>query len=954
MKEIITNFQLNNLADLLIKQIKNRKEIFNTFTIVFPNMKMQQWFKAYWLKTQDDVLMNVSFVNIDEMLINLIKSNKNYRLLSKETLKSLIIKHLSNINLLDEETKNYLYDNKIINPIKLYDLANELSSLFIEYENDLFELEESSFQKKLYDEVLKDATNNNLATLSYIYNNKIELNVMDETLFFFGFITFNKLHEKIINEYSNNANVIIYMLKHDPNYNKDYYLFSSPSKLREIEVVHSSICSLLKNDDVSYSDFLILANDISEYEAVITRTFNQDNINFLNVPFVINDVKKEESEVSVGLKKLFEIFNKDFYTRLDFFELINNKDIMLARNISKEDIDNFASSIIAMNIYRDKPTSDDWDYVKKRVLFSKISNLNDINENIIELSDKSYLPYSNISFNDESIVKFVKLIDDIKSFKDVLSMSSFINETNLPLIKKELEKWFSIKDENDFETNKYYKNVLSTINSWITLKIANNLIPLNTFFYMLFDIAKATLMKKGDYFTKGVTFASFDIDAILQAKYVFFLNASSTSLPVIKVKSEFDLRPYDINDIAKQKEAFFIQYQNTSNFNVSYVNKDLKTDEEFYKSSFIMDLLAINKINEVEISLDETRPWNELFTKKSYKNKAYYLGLLKDEVEEDKKSIVNPSSTLLKKVKAKDMATYLEEPLKYKATFLFGRKDELDENIKKEYEPFALDNLRFAELTKRIIAELLISKKDELDSNTLNQLYINLNLEHKLPDINESINISSFNHAVEASILTAKDIKEKINDNDYDVISLSDLILTTNNTQWVLTCPQQVCISTNECNRTYFELKRLPKQINDSDYLFLYIASLMDVAKLENKTYTINLYRGKNKTFSLTPNKAKELLEKIYLAMNDFNENYFMSINLINDKKITLLDHIIDKITAKDGSPWSYFDDKALFDYENQLGYNYKDFENKYQQFKKKHLELIEFIKKESEGEAND
>ena len=89
---------------------------------------------------------------------------------------------------------------------------------------------------------------------------------------------------------------------------------------------------------------------------------------------------------------------------------------------------------------------------------------------------------------------------------------------------------------------------------------------------------------------------TYNVDSILSAKYVFFLNASSNELPRLKVKSELDLRNYDITEKEKMENAFFIQYQNAFKFYISYVDKDLKTDEDFFKSSFV-------KIVAVRVSL---------------------------------------------------------------------------------------------------------------------------------------------------------------------------------------------------------------------------------------------------------------------------------------------------------------------------------------------------------------
>ena len=38
-----------------------------------------------------------------------------------------------------------------------------------------------------------------------------------------------------------------------------------------------------------------------------------------------------------------------------------------------------------------------------------------------EISDEKYLPYSSIGLSDQSIVKFIKFIDDLKAWKNLLN-----------------------------------------------------------------------------------------------------------------------------------------------------------------------------------------------------------------------------------------------------------------------------------------------------------------------------------------------------------------------------------------------------------------------------------------------------------------------------------------------------------------------------------------------------
>ena len=949
MKEVIKNFQLNILGEELINIIKNRNDIFKPLNIIVPNTKTEKWIKSYWLKHENDVLMNVKFTLIDKALLSFIDTKKTYKLLNKEDFKSLIIKFLVNDNNINfpKEINEYLYNDNKINQIKIYDLANQLANLYNEYENDQIDI--TGWQKELYDIILNDASNYNLTTLSYLFNNEKYVKKSNDVIYFFGFIEFTFVQEKIIDKYSTYSDIKLFLLEEDVNYNKTFKLTSAPSKLREVESVHTKICELLKDPSNKYDDFLVLATNISEYENVIPRVFNQDNINFPNIPYKINDKKRIDTNLSLGLKKLFEILNKKFYTRADFVSIINNKDIQKCKGISEDDVINFANSIVKMNAYRNGTNRDDWEYAKKRVLLSKLSNINDTNNNVIELSNKSYLPYANIEFNDESIVKFINIIDDLDSWLKIANIQ-FINNENLLLIKNELIKWFSIKDDNDFETNNYFKNILSDIDFWININISNNDIPLNTLFYMLIDSSTETKLKETDYFTKGITFTDFDENSVLSTKHIFFLNAGSTELPKQKIKSELDLRKEPLDD-KKTKKAFLIQYQNaTSCFNISYINKDLKTDEDFYPSTYILNLK--NKINVEEeiITLDEIRSWSKLYTKKEYKDKNYYMGLLDNDEEPTTTNETLNLSEKANKIKIKEMAEYLEEPLMSKSKRLFGKDFSLEEDFKEEFEPFTIDNISKSVLVKKICIDVLSNKKEITSIEEYYELKERFNLEQKLPNINETFNKESFSKVYLESIEIINYIKEKTNQN-YDLVKLPDISLYNNEIEWTLTCDQELCMSVNGRTRRYFQFKKTLSKAKEYNFLYLYIFSLMDVSNLNDNTYEIILDRGVETTFNITPSKAKQLLNNIYNKMNDYTDNVYLPLSVFDNKKITSLQALIENLKQLQGSPWAYFDDKNLFDYETQLGYTNDNFNEKYKQKRKEHIDLIEYMEQIEESE---
>ena len=213
----------------------------------------------------------------------------------------------------------------------------------------------------------------------------------------------------------------------------------------------------------------------------------------------------------------------------------------------------------------------------------------------------------------------------------------------------------------------------------------------------------------------------------------------------------------------------------------------------------------------------------------------------------------------------------------------------------------------------------------------------------------------SFSNVYSESIEIINYIKEKTNQN-YDVVKLPDISLYNNEIEWTLTCDQELCISINERTRRYFQFKKNISKAKENNFLYLYIFSLMDVSNLNDNTYEIILDRGAETTFNITPLKAKQLLNNIYDKMNDYTDNVYLPLIVFDNKKITSLQALIENLKQPQGSPWTYFDDKNLFDYETQLGYTNDNFNERYKQKRKEHIDLIEYMEQieESEDENNE
>lgn len=86
--------------------------------------------------------------------------------------------------------------------------------------------------------------------------------------------------------------------------------------------------------------------------------------------------------------------------------------------------------------------------------------------------------------------------------------------------------------------------------------------------------------------------------------------------------------------------------------------------------------------------------------------------------------------------------------------------------------------------------------------------------------------------------------------------------------------------------------------------------------------------------------------------MEDYTQNVLIPINLIESSKINSLDDLIDNLKNME-NPWCYFDDKRMFNYESQLGYNADNFIDQFNEFRKKHIELIIYLNNAFEGEGD-
>jgi len=924
--------RLLELANLLIDKIKSQEDCFSTITVVFPNVFIEQWFKTYWLKTQkNDVMMNVEFKQLNDILPELV-TKSNYKLIKKNSLTQVIVSILARN---DEELipKKYIeyYKN---NPVKLYDFSSSLAQLYLDYYKDNF-FDFNGWEKKLYDEIVFVCSKYRFGTIE----KPVSKGKNDKKIYLFGINKVDKVYRELID----NCDFIEeYNLELDETYDVDYTIINAPSKVREIEYIHSEICKLL-NNGANVSDFLVVAPNIGEYSNEIERVFRQNDIEYPSIPFVIRHHKIVDSDVIKGIKLLFKIYKNKFFTRLDLYNLVSNSIVKKVRNIKDDEIEVWMKSIISLNIHRDHPYLDDRVYLKKRLLLSKLSSVNFSDDNLVSLKESDYLPYTNINFDDDLILKLIKIIDDLNDFISLLKNEKYINNDLVDKIKEQFDRWFLTNDEID--NNKQYNKILYSIDSIKELK--NDLIPLDTFFFILFDSAISNSIQTGNAFTQGITFIDFDINSIVSQKYIFFIGASSNNIPSILIKNELDLRDeIDNND---EQLGLFLLYQNVlEKLYISYVFKDLKNEEEFYISPLIIVLNKRNKkyieknIKYPSIPLDETRNYSELFTRKEFNDKVYFDHLLNNEIEsikEEKKENEEIVETIFyESVSVKEMANYLIEPLSSKANNLFNRDNDIQEKIKDEWEAFTPDALIKSIITNKILFEM-VSKTFDYD-----KLLTTFRLNNNIPTVNKEYEKKIYDDAIDSSKATI-DMINNITNNDYSVIEPYRIkLVNSDNREWMLTSSDSICLHVEGNNRIYLELKDMSKSIHIKDFIALYIMALMDIVNLnDEKNYHVILAKGEDVNikkekykdrdqweFDIDYKRANELLNNIHDALGNYNHNALVNINWRVDQKIDSFEKLKEKVLGNNGgAAWSFFPHKNIFNPEKDFGYNPNKFETK-------------------------
>ena len=1025
MKNVYTSWDINLLADKMIEKITDCwKTPFNSPAVIFTDPKTEQWFKLRWLKKQSSgkgLLMNLKTLRIQQFLFDLVtpekKIGQEFDLLSVELLRDLIITKLTSKSpdgtyyfqtLNSPEVTSYLLSNNAtskINANHLYDFAQTVASLLLDYEDtrpdNLKELlSQEAWQQKLYSDIIGESgaevrDTKYLTLFQLVKQNKklnggsISFNWNKETpVFIFGFSGIGQIYRNILNDFSKDYQLEVYLqlaeipaepdnqllskwgdfgreqfelwskngqleklasgdsfsrsdsllhrtqkaiqentkLSQEPYdaSDKSLTLTAAPTRLREAEALHSKICKLLARDNnTQLGDILVVAPGIQDYKTVIEQVFDQNDqfagdTDFPYLPYTIADYSGDHSLTAEALSILFGIHKKGYLSRSDLFALLHNYLVQTVRGISDEEVSDWADWAKALNIYRDRENHEEWQKAKKRLLLSRLTN---------DLVNNEILPFESItSADNESLYNFIQAIDELQEWVAYSKKEKF-DKNDIDKLEELLKNWLYLKDnvpDNFYNESLVFQNVIEEIER--QRNTAEPDVFSDCFENALFDRSNSVSLHSSNIFTRGITFANFESNRILSAKYVFFMGLDSKAFPGLDSDNVLDLRkkegslpdrfPGDESIPERNKNAFICQLMAAQEgLFFSYVNKNLQKDEDFYKASVLCDLFQTlyipgldkkgkpkleNEEYEEKIRIDEDRCWKELYTPREFRNKKNYIQLQKSENQEDdseeqnnqlqendsEKKVSENETVLPDRISIWQLSDFLKEPFMHMVNQKLPDNFDNQEKEDLEFEPLFLGSRVTSDICINYTRSGLTGQENEENQITNDTLKRDLSIDNSLPDTFFG------DYAVSASLSMARNMLEKIEEKCPFARSLA---FNDKINQFIKHIPgitkKDFFVSGKYSwyNKDFNSRKKI-YAIEFSKYsgiLMAYVTSLLLLESIFNSnadegtsTYDVVLYTAgfndkgsffikAEEDFQLTPKEAHSILNKIYKAMFD-------------------------------------------------------------------------------------
>jgi exodeoxyribonuclease V gamma subunit len=717
---------------------------------------------------------------------------------------------------------------------------------------------------------------------------------------------------------------------------------AAPSKLREVEALHTSICKLIDSKKAKFSDILVVSPNLQDYCPAIYQVFDQariasqegrsvDGKPIVHVPYNIIDSVEKESAVGEVLKILFQIRSTKNFSRQDFFNLVRNPVVQAVREIDGNTVSVWEKWLVDMNIYRNQDKNYDWNSGIDRMLLSRMTT------SCVEVDGKECLPYADISSaNDSLLLKFIATIEALKRWIDDLNEVG-LEEKSMQVLQNMLNDWLlmrRIPDELAGESAIYKNTIKSLYDLRYFYYVGINAIPWDIVCSNLLNVAVASDFSYGSLFANGISFMKFAPNRTIPVKHLFFLGADADHFPGAPSSSSFDLRkdlrawPGDDSITDRNRYAFLCQLMSTSEgFHISYQNKNLVKDSDIYPSPVVNDLInfvesfaGAGVLKETLIPLDENRLNMDLYTRRSwrYRESAQKLRLKPSKVE--KASTTGEKQAAYEKiVSTYTFRKFLEDPFQLYVSRTMNLEELGVDPMDMTIEPVTLNNLESSVILKNYVFIQLGLNNDYKDVES----YVNtLKIRGQLPHgaLFGAQSIAGFNEVsseLAASIkvkypvdaynyMTKKidaTIKGEMGQDDKENVEFS----LQGNVPFVVVSkqePQKGCIID------------LRGSLKASHFVKLYIDALGLIASGELTSAMIEVFSRDGKSDSccieMSKDDATKILIELYRLVFVARERRIIPFNLLSTPLKSLAD--LDRLLKKKNGEWSYFAGKELFD----------------------------------------
>ncbi len=731
-------------------------------------------------------------------------------------------------------------------------------------------------------------------------------------------------------------------------------LAAAPSSLREIENLHTQVCLLLKQG-VRLDEMVVIAPDLDSYRTPIEQVFNAaPRDSEFYIPYAITDYPEKDSLVGKAIANLLDIHQQRSISRPAFFDLVKNPVVQSTLQITDSDVAAWEKWVVNMNVYR-HASEDDWSRCISQMLFSQVTDAP------FASAHERYLPYEDIESSDSNLtLKFINCIDELGRWIHFAAEGIEKTQTkSLALLKTHLAYWVGLnaKEDRFAVEKKIWQKVQSAIDLMeFQFDAGAPLISWKIVGQLLSSACEDSHTGNTRLFSSGLTFMRFAVNRVVPARHIFFIGANAGVFPGQKKANTMDLRtqtarwPGDDTPVDKNCYTFLCQLMSAAEgFHISYVNRNLKKDEELFPSSVVRDLQFFigesacpNRaaFEEYKIPLDETRTDDKLFTLRSIRNKLNRVFV--SPTENQTAQPQEMQLTLPDTVNVRDFKRFFDDPFQFQLSRKVTLPSVENDPEKELYEPVSLNNLDKSILLKDFVQSILDSKK--IKDSTTEQEWI---IKKKIPrGVFGEVALSGIN--AESAIIFNL-ISESIEGKSIVYQEKLDVTLLEGAHSWTLRSKLDWHQVLADGTHLLFSVKS--GSVFNTDFIKLFLDALLIAAAKQGAESTthfeLRMFSSRKedvqKEFTIDRNDAVLRLKKIYHRC--FVENYRKCVpaKMYDERDMQTFVSYRSKLAGKFGA-WSYFDGKNLFDPEKFSGFSRDNFLNDWNDAVSEQVRLLDPI----------